>query len=561
MSRDARTIFALGMGILFIGSTAAIGVDTQEIDRVLEDYNHSDSPGCAVAVYQDGRTIFAKGYGMASLELRVPNSPQTVFYIGSVSKQFVAASVVLAARQGHLSLGDNIREFLPEIPDYGEPITIRHLIHHTSGLRDYLGLMYLGGNHFENVYSDEWIIELIARQKALNFQPGERYLYSNSGYFLLSQIIERATGQTLREFAAENIFQPLGMRHTHFHDDRGHVFDNRAMSYEESEDGGYRLEWYTNFDKVGSGGLMTTVEDLLLWDRVFYNSEFGGEGFADQMLEQGKLDDGEELDYAFALAHGEFRGLPTIDHSGGFMGFRAQLMRFPEQHLSVATLCNLGSADPTMTSQEIAALFLADDLEPQETEVLASGAEIEAGTVEAKEAKRIAGHYWSEEEQFAREIRIDEGAVQYVRSEESINALTARSGGGYRMLDVPVDVMIRFEPANASPAERMTVVVEDDDPTVFVRFDPWQPSEQELGQLTGTFHNDELLADYVLEVVDGNLVIGAETDFEIVLEPVFEGYFTTDEGGALKFDLSGGEVPSRFTLDAGRVTGLVFSNK
>jgi CubicO group peptidase (beta-lactamase class C family) len=540
------------------GPGISLAVETSEIDQVFREYNHSDSPGCSVAVYKDGRTVFSKGYGMASLELRVPNSPQTVFYVGSVSKQFVAASVVLAVRQGHLSLDDDIREFLPEIPDYGETITVRHLIHHTSGLRDYLGLMYLGHNHFENVYSDEWIIELIARQKALNFPPGERYLYSNSGYFLLAQIIERATGQTLREFAEANIFRPLGMRHTHFHDDRGHVFANRAMSYEEDDDGEYRLEWYTNFDKVGSGGLMTTVEDLLHWDGVFYGRKFGGEGFAEQMLETGKLNDGEELDYAFALSVGEFRGVPMIAHSGGFMGFRAQLMRFPEQHLSVAALCNLGSADPTTLSQEVAALFLAADLDPEEATVLAEADEIEADTVNVKEAERITGRYWSEEEQFAREIRIGEGTVLYVRSEEDVNALTPRADSGYRMLGVPVEAIVRFEPAGVSPAERMTVAVGDEEPTVLERFVPWMPNAEELGRLTGTFHNDELQADYILEVVEGQLVIGEGTDFEVVLEPVFENRFTTTEGGALTFSPAEGAGPKEFTLDAGRVRGLEF---
>jgi CubicO group peptidase (beta-lactamase class C family) len=557
MLRFKQMFLAVGLCALN-GPGIGLAVETSEIDQILQEYNHSDSPGCSVAVYQDGRTVFAKGFGMASLELRVPNSPQTVFYIGSVSKQFVAASIVLAARQGHLSLDDDIRKFLPEIPDYGETITVRHLIHHTSGLRDYLGLMYLGHNHFENVYTDEWIIDLIARQKALNFLPGERYLYSNSGYFLLAQIIERATGQTLRQYAQENIFRPLGMRHTHFHDDRGQVFDNRAMSYDEDDDGEYRLEWYTNFDKVGSGGLMTTVEDLLYWDGIFYDSEFGGEGFADQMLETGKLNDGKELDYAFALAHGEFRGLPTIAHAGSFMGFRAQLLRFPQQHLSVATLCNLGSADPTGISQEVAALFLADDLDPQEAEVLTHEGKVEADAVKPKEAERITGRYWSEEEQFAREIRIDEGTVRYVRSEEDVNALTPRTDGAYRMLGVPVDVTVGFEPASASPAERMTVTVGDEKPTVLERFVPWMPSELELGRLTGTFHNDELQADYILEVVEGKLVIGAGTDFEVVLEPVFENRFTTTEGGALTFSPAESTNPEGFILDAGRVRGLEF---
>ena len=190
---------ALALALAWAGSIAAEDVPEAQIDEVLQEYNHSDSPGCSIGVFRDGELVFAKGYGMASLELRVPNSPHTVFYVGSVSKQFVAAAILLAARQGHLSLNDDIRDHIPEIPDYGETITIRHLIHHTSGLRDYLGLMYLGGYHFENVYTDDWIIELIARQKALNFQPGEQYLYSNSGYFLLAQIVERATGKSLRE--------------------------------------------------------------------------------------------------------------------------------------------------------------------------------------------------------------------------------------------------------------------------------------------------------------------------------------------------------------------------
>ncbi len=260
-----------------------------------------------------------------------------------VSARLTGRPFSRAARQGHLSLDDDIRRHLPEIPDYGTPVTVRHLVHHTSGLRDYLALMHMAGMRYEDVHPDQELIELMARQEALNFEPGDEFLYSNSGYFLLAEIVRRTTGQSLREFAQENIFGPLGMTHTRFHDDRTEVVPHRAMAY-ESDDDGYRLLWYLNFDKVGSGGLLTTVEDLLLWDRAFYSDPLADGGLVGELLERGVLNDGTVLDYAFALRHGEHRGLRTIDHAGSFMGFRAQLVRFPDERVSVVTLCNLAGS-------------------------------------------------------------------------------------------------------------------------------------------------------------------------------------------------------------------------
>ena len=385
-----------------------------KVDKVFEPFNRTDTPGCAVGVIRNGRLIYERGYGMASLELGAPNSPQMVYYIGSTSKQFVAASIVLASLQGHLSLDDNMRKYLPEIPDYGTPVTIRHMIHHTSGLRDYLTLMTLAGMPFENIYTDEELVALVARQKELNFAPGSEWLYSNSGYFLLAQIIGRATGKSLREYADENIFQPLGMKHTHFHDTRTHVFRNRAMAYSPKEGGGFNLEWYINFDKVGSGGLLTTVEDLLLWDRNFYDDKLGGGKLVEQLLRVGALNDGKKLDYAFGLRIAPYRGLETVSHGGSFMGFRAELLRFPEQKFSVAVLCNVSNGNPSRRARQVAEVYLGEKMEPEDTRPAGQGNRRGADEVSlsAGQLKEFVGNYFSDELQATLRLWAEEGKLR-----------------------------------------------------------------------------------------------------------------------------------------------------
>ena len=333
------------------------------VDKVFADYNKVDSPGCALGVIRDGKLIYKKGYGQANLEHGIPISSQSVFRIGSVSKQFAAAAMALLAEQGKISLDDDIRKHLPEIPDYGNPITIRRLIHHTSGLRDYLTLMSLAGRSDDDFYTDDDVVEMLARQKELNFDPGSEWLYSNSGYFLLSQIVKRAAGQSLGEYAAENIFQPLGMRNTHFHDDHTHIVQNRAAGYSPRDDGGFRINM-TTLGMVGDGGVYTTIEDLLLWDRNFYENKLGrnGQALIGLLETPGKLNDGKALDYAFGLRVAEYRGLKTVGHGGSFVGFRAATLRFPEQKFSIAVLCNLSRTNPSRLARQVADVFLTGKL-------------------------------------------------------------------------------------------------------------------------------------------------------------------------------------------------------
>src|SRR5215831_17943972 len=301
---------------------------------------------------------------MASLELDVPITPQTVFDIGSTSKQFTAFSILLLQQQGTLSVEDDIHKFLPEIRDYGKRITLHHLMTHTSGMRDYAGLFDLAGVPEQNLTNDQDALDLIVRQKALNFAPGEEWDYSNTGFFLLSQVVKRVTGKTLRDFDQENIFTPLGMSSTQIFNDHTQIIPHRATGYrygDEKKSFGVEM---SNFEQTGDGSVQTSVEDLLRWDENFYTAKIGGADLIRQMQVVGKLNNGKEHGYAAGLMISTYRGQPTVRHGGAWAGYRAELLRFPKQHTSVAVLCNVAQSAPSVRADHVANIVLADVLAP-----------------------------------------------------------------------------------------------------------------------------------------------------------------------------------------------------
>lgn len=384
------------------------------VDRLFAQWDRNDSPGCALAIVKDGAVVYNKGYGMANLELRVPISPESVFYIGSVSKQFVAMCIALLADRGSLSLDDDIRKYVPEMPDYGMPVTIRHLIHHTGGIRDYLELESIAGIPF-GFYHEQDVIDLLSRQKELNFMPGEEHTYSNSGYFLLSVIVERACGQSLREFAEKNIFKPLGMKNSRFHDDFEELIRNRATGYYDVGNGSYR-NFLSTFDCVGSGGLFTSVEDLYLWDRNFTHHKVGGERVMEMMHTQGTLNNGKELEYAFGLGIRTYRGLRIVEHGGSLGGYRAEFLRFPTQRFSVIILSNLSSVVPNRLARQVADLYLAKDFaeekpKPQKRTVKKPA----ALEVPEELLKEYQGSFHSDEVRAGFQIHFEEGKLYLCR--------------------------------------------------------------------------------------------------------------------------------------------------
>lgn len=367
------------------------------VDEIFADLTTNGSPGCALAVARDGKILYEKGYGLASIEQNAPITPQTIFDIGSTSKQFTAASILLLEKQGKLSVNDDVRKYIPELRDYGKTITILNLLNHTSGLRDYLELMTLAGTNIDDVTDDDDALKIVVRQKALNFEPGSEWLYSNTGFFLLSVIIKRVSGKTLADFASENIFQPLGMTHTQYRDDHTRLIPNRALAYEEKGHG-FALD-VSYFEQTGDGAVHTSVEDILKWDENFYSAQVGGKAFLAELQENAHLNSGKKLDYAKGLVVHEYRGLPAVDHGGAWGGYRAQLLRFPGQHFSVACLCNLGNANPNKRAERVADVYLGSLMKEKAPEKRSEPQELKKpqGALMAEQLQGLGGDYYSDE--------------------------------------------------------------------------------------------------------------------------------------------------------------------
>jgi CubicO group peptidase (beta-lactamase class C family) len=336
-----------------------VAVPRDEIDAIFAEWDRDDSPGCALAVVQDGAVIYSRGYGMSNLEHGVPIEPNSIFHVASISKQFTALCIAMLASEGLLSLDDDIRVHVPEIPDYGNTITVRHLIHHTSGLRDMWDLLRLVGWRYDDLITEGDMLWVASRQAAPNFRPGDEYVYSNTGYALLALIIRRVSGKSLREFADERIFKPLGMSRTHVHDDHTEIVRGRTQAYEPRKGGGLRIS-IPVFDVAGTTSLFTTVEDITRWDDNFTHRRVGGDAVFEQTLMPGKLNDGGPMSYAFGLQVHAYRGLPIVEHSGADAGYRAHYLRIPDERFAVVCLCNLSTMTPRTLALSVADLMLAE---------------------------------------------------------------------------------------------------------------------------------------------------------------------------------------------------------
>ena len=390
---------------------------TAQVDELFAEWDSKDAPGAAVGVFKEGRIVYARGFGVANLDYGIPITPQSVLRIGSISKQFVAMCIAILAEQGRLSFEDDIRAYLPEMRDYGETITIRHLLHHTSGIREYLTLVDLIGRPEGSVfgYTTRELVQLLARQRALDFDPGDRFSYTNSGYFLLAEIVTRVSGVRASEFAQENVFDPLGMSHTRFYDDPNAIIPNQALGYSPTPESGYRLDILRS-DVIGDLGVITTVEDLLHWDSNFYENELGG-GTNDliaTMFTRGRTKAGEELSYALGLEFGSYRGLSTMGHGGSAVGYVAEFLQFPEQRLSVVVLANLSSFRPARLARQVADLYLADQFTgppPSGGQARSRPTPPEGIALSLAELEAFVGDFYSEELDFTYAFDVREGSL------------------------------------------------------------------------------------------------------------------------------------------------------
>ncbi len=433
MKRCAGAAAALPIAVLAACAGPASPTTGEQVDGLVGELVAATAPGCAVGVARGDTVLYAQGYGLANLDHGVAITPDTVFDVGSVTKQFTAASIVLLSLDGALSLGDDVRTYLPELPDYGQTITIDHLLHHTSGVRDYLNLMALGGREFYAPISHLDIVELLARQRGLNSPPGDRYSYSNTGYMLLATIVERVSGQTFGTFARERIFDPLGMTATFLYEDAEQVVPHRATGYAPDAGDRFRMVHNFSFATAGDGQLYTTVGDLLRWSHAFTTDQVAGPDFTAVMLTPGTLATGQATRYGAGLALGEYRSLATNGHGGSTWGFRAQLVRFADHGLSVAVLCNREDVNPGRLANGIVDLYLAEHLGPAlepgslrprrggpRREVAADTTRIVPGDYE--------GSFYSEELDARHHIGLDGGALS-VRIERWPPLVLIRTGG------------------------------------------------------------------------------------------------------------------------------------
>jgi CubicO group peptidase (beta-lactamase class C family) len=341
------------------------------VDDLFRPWQRPGSPGAAVLVVRDGRVLHAAGYGLANLEHGIPNGTATVFDVASVSKQFAAFAIALLGREGSIDLDDDVRRYLPELPDFGDTIRIRHLLHHTSGLRDWPVTLRLAGWDWTDVLSFQQILAMAFHQRELNFAPGTEHAYSNTGYNLMAEIVARVTGRSFREWTRDRIFEPLGMHDTHFHDDWTAVVPRRADSYQPA-DGGFRRV-PSNLTAQGSSSLFTTIDDLARWAVNFDEPVVGDAALMDRILERGVLSHGDTIRYASGLGIDRYRGVRTASHTGSWAGYRSIFLRFPDHRLTIAILGNVSDVGSSELAHRIADIYLADALDPSPPSAVATG--------------------------------------------------------------------------------------------------------------------------------------------------------------------------------------------
>ena len=525
------------------------------IDKIFIEWDKENAPGCGLGVMQDGQLIYARGYGMANLEYDLPNTSQSVYRIGSTSKQFTAASIVLLAEQGKLNLDDSLDTFFPDFPNYAEAITVRHLLNHTSGIRDYLTLSYLKGLQGDDYYTDKDVMVWLINQTELNFVPGEEFVYSNSGYWLLGQIVNQVAEMSMTEFAQKEIFTPLEMNNTHFHNDHTMIVKNRASGYLPKDEDGFQISM-TTLDMIGDGGIFTSIEDIKKWDDAYYSSQVLSKKFWKMMTQRGKLNNKEELDYASGLFISEYKGLDTVSHGGAFVGFRAELLRFPKQKFSVAIFANRGDANPTTMAYKLADVFLSDKYVVEEKQENTSQKEVDAET-ESFSYEQLIGTY-----------ELDPGIDIVVSIEKQrLHAkqlwnnkeynLVKLGTNTYHIEDAP-EIKFSFSDLKGNLTQ-MATIDQAGRITESKRKQALDLSGIVLEDYIGVFYSKELDVSYNLYLEEGMIYAKIKNNESVELTLTKQDLLMY-QGTLLNFTRSN-DVVNGFVMDAGRVKNLKFSKQ
>lgn len=524
-------------------------------DSIFAHMDTPTTPGCALSVMQGGGLVYERGYGMANLEYDIPITPLSVFHVASVSKHFTAMAIELLVNEGRVSWDDDIRTYVPEVPDFGERITLRHLVHHVSGIRDQWNLLGMAGWRWEaDLVTQKDVLDITSRQTSLNFRPGERHLYSNTGYTLLAVVVERVSGQTLRQFTDERIFQPLGMTRTHFHDDHQHIVPGRAYAYAPDEHGPYGLKQsIPDFAVVGATSLFTTARDLAAWDGNFHSGRVGGREAVARLEERFVLNGGDTIPYAHGLVHGTHRGLRTLSHGGADAGYRSFFVRFPDQQWSAAVLCNFPASNPGSLALRTADIWLGDAIvatAPAATPVNPDDAR--DVTLPRRTLENLAGLYRAVNGFEVQRIRLDNDTLRVEGP-----GLSLRPLADDRFEVLGPGLVLELRPPRAGAPARLTIPAEGGD--VYLKVPDWSPSSDDLRNFAGTYRSAELGTDYRFIIDDeGRLAFRHRKLADGVLQPMYESAFML-RGRILVFERDGDGRVTGFRLNDGRVQGVAFT--
>jgi CubicO group peptidase (beta-lactamase class C family) len=531
----------------------ALDPPNAKIDEIFQDFNKPDRAGVSLAVVHQGRIVYQKGYGSANLEYAVPVGPETVFHVASVSKQFTAMALVLLEQDQRLSLEDEVRKHLPELPDYGPKLAIRDLLQHTAGIRDQWQTLALAGWRLDDVITQQQILRMLFHQRELNFTPRTEHLYSNGGYTLAAEIVKRVSGKSLDEFAKERIFDPLGMAHTHFHEDHQRIVRNRAYSYFMRMNAPVAAP--LNYANVGATSLFSTAPDLVRWLDNFRTGKAGGAAAIARLQERAVLSNGEAVTYALGVAISEHRGLKTVSHSGGDAGYRSYVVWFPDQTLGIAVLSNSGNAAPAQLAHRVAALYAGSAMQPESAKTaLAKPPESAFIELDPAAHKPLLGIYRTPAVVLA--VESENGKLTLAPLGQQRIELRPLSPTRY-FAGLPINAEVEFKP-ESQPRRIHLLLSEMTLSGEALNTQPYRPSD--LPGYAGVYWSDELETQYTLEVRGSDLIASHPRHLEIRLRPAAKDYFAGNTWffGEVRFTRDPQGSISGMTVGGGRVRGIKF---
>ena len=527
------------------------------VDRFFAEWNRRDSPGCGVGVSRNGVVAYERGFGLANVELGAPITTDSVFHVASISKQFTAMSILLLAQQGKLSLDDPVSTFVPDWADRDDHVTVRNLLTHTAGVRDGFALLAMAPAREDGLDVNDSIVGMLARQRSTNFKPGSEFQYSNAGYTLLANIVKRVSGQSLRSFADENIFKPLGMTHTHVHDDPTMIVPNRAWGYHRDGD---IIQAAVHGDLgrlVGTTGLFTTARDLLLWEQNFVTARVGGRALVESMqapaIPTGWADGSS---YGFGLEIGRYRGARTIGHGGGDPGYGAFAVRYPDYGLAIAVLCNLDNVGIIVSrlAERVADVYLADVLAPSATTTAAPPPVV---SLKPEQLSGKAGLYRNAATDSVGRVFVRNGRLMASASAGEENSVELTPVAEDRFVVAGTPLAVEFVPADGDRPQEIRVTGEGPTPVISQLVPPFALSDREIREIEGEYVSPELPATYTIVRRDSGLMIQIPGRADIRLQPVFKDGFAGPIG-VVKLSRDAHGVVKGFTVKSADVRGLSF---